>query len=117
MLDAMTQEIERRITTLHLDGKGGECVVDFEQTHHGWTRIGADTNGGTTGERTESHVQGLAKEVEDFVAAYSNIDEAKVVGVSDEEFLDWVRPMLDERQDSIVINGETYDVYEEQETV
>lgn len=107
----MTQDIESRITSLHIEAGEGEYHVDFERSGDGWTKTEAGLNeeGYTTGVETRTTVRSLGREVGDHTAAHLIITEVKVGGVTAEEFLDWVRPLLDEGQDSIVINGNQFD--------
>jgi hypothetical protein len=51
--------------------------------------------------------------VRDYVAAYQIVTSVQVKGVTAAEMLAWIRPLLDPDQDSITINDESLELYEE----
>lgn len=55
----------------------------------------------------------LAGEVRDFVAQYLFVAEVSVSGSTTEEFVEWLRPLLREDQDAVMVNGVSFDLYED----
>jgi hypothetical protein len=113
-VETQADKIASRIEKLHIEGPEGEWHLDFIREGDGWERIeqDMDDDGFMLNSFTKKHVSALSPEVADHVAAYLTVTEVQVVGVEPIEFLEWVRPFLDEDQDYITINGRGFDLYE-----
>lgn len=112
-LDA--DQVEQQIERLTLISNEAEYYAEFRRDGAGWicTTDDQDEDGRATGEKVETPVSSLAAEVRDFVAAYFYVAEVSVAGPDAEAFVGWLRPLVREDQDSLILNGVSIDLFAE----
>lgn len=111
------KDVEQRIERLHLEDGDGDHHVDFEKVPQGWIRMEQLLDEAGVAASPELHrsvVESLGREVRDHATTYLTTTDIRVDGVTPAELVAWLRPLLDEDQDSITVNGQEFDLNPEE---
>lgn len=116
-LSAMTtgsgDDTETRIRSIHIEAGEGEHHVDFERDEDGWIRVEQledDEGFVTSDEVARTSIGSLATEIEGHAQSFQIVTEVVVEGVTGEELVAWIGPLLNANQDSITVNGRSYEL-------
>lgn len=115
MAAAAPGPLEQRIEQVTVVSGEGEYLADFQRDGNAWVMVEEvlDEENLLTGEQSRTKLRSLKDGIEDFATRFYGVQEVKVTGAESGEIVSWIRDALPEDQDSILVNGDAFELYPE----
>lgn len=110
-----TEPLPSTLTHLTVIAGEGEYLADFEPTDHGWLMAEEilDEENLLTGEQSRTVLRSLRHGVGDFAETFG-LEEVRAKGAEPAAVFEWLRPVLPEYVDHVLINDVAFSLSEDE---